>query len=270
MPQDIMGLQEAYNTIYLQEDAEQLDELIAPLIGAGLGYLGAKAGKGFVQGLRGDGNKPVAPTQSRFAGARDAAFNKAQAIKGSPVVGAKPTPTTTAKPGTPPAPAKPVPGAAAKPAPTAPAKPAPTTSTTPAAKPSAMDQFRKANPRLAAAADEKARIRGTSQTDNPLMKDMRSKMPMTPSVQSPTLAKDLGSGGGNQSLINNPNASKAAPPKPAPTASTPPKKPVVAHFDLFDVVLGHLLDEGYADTEEAALAIMANMSEEWKQSILEG
>jgi len=40
-------------------------------------------------------------------------------------------------------------------------------------------------------------------------------------------------------------------------------------FDMFDVVKGHLLDEGYADSEEAALAIMANMSEEWRQSIIE-
>ena len=40
-------------------------------------------------------------------------------------------------------------------------------------------------------------------------------------------------------------------------------------FDPFDVVLGHLIDEGYADTEEAALKIMANMSEEWKESIVE-
>jgi hypothetical protein len=39
-------------------------------------------------------------------------------------------------------------------------------------------------------------------------------------------------------------------------------------FDPFDVVIGHLLDEGYADTEESALAIMANMSEEWKETIL--
>ena len=38
--------------------------------------------------------------------------------------------------------------------------------------------------------------------------------------------------------------------------------------DLFDIVKGHLMSEGYADTEEAALAIMANMSEEWRQSIL--
>jgi hypothetical protein len=39
--------------------------------------------------------------------------------------------------------------------------------------------------------------------------------------------------------------------------------------DLFDYILEHLVAEGYADTNEAAIAIMANMSEEWKQSILE-
>ncbi len=39
--------------------------------------------------------------------------------------------------------------------------------------------------------------------------------------------------------------------------------------DLFDTILEHLVAEGYADTEEAALAIMANMSEEWRQSIVE-
>ena len=39
--------------------------------------------------------------------------------------------------------------------------------------------------------------------------------------------------------------------------------------DLFDIVKGYLMSEGYADTEEAALAIMANMSEEWRQTILE-
>jgi len=41
-------------------------------------------------------------------------------------------------------------------------------------------------------------------------------------------------------------------------------------FNPFDVVIGYLLDEGYADTEESALAIMANMSEEWRESIVEG
>ena len=36
----------------------------------------------------------------------------------------------------------------------------------------------------------------------------------------------------------------------------------------FDIIKGYLLDEGLASNEKAALAIMANMSEEWKQSIL--
>lgn len=41
------------------------------------------------------------------------------------------------------------------------------------------------------------------------------------------------------------------------------------HVDQYDLILGHLLDEGYADTEEDALVIMSNMSEEWKQTIIE-
>ena len=40
-------------------------------------------------------------------------------------------------------------------------------------------------------------------------------------------------------------------------------------IDLFDYLLEYLVAEGYADTNKAALAIMANMSEEWKQSIVE-
>jgi uncharacterized membrane protein YdbT with pleckstrin-like domain len=39
--------------------------------------------------------------------------------------------------------------------------------------------------------------------------------------------------------------------------------------DLFDRILEHLVAEGYADSNKAALAIMANMSEGWKQSIVE-
>lgn len=39
-------------------------------------------------------------------------------------------------------------------------------------------------------------------------------------------------------------------------------------FDLYDLILSHLLDEGYAETQEAAEAIMVNMSEEWIGSII--
>ena len=40
-------------------------------------------------------------------------------------------------------------------------------------------------------------------------------------------------------------------------------------YDIYDVILSHLIDEGYADTFESAEAIMVNMSEEWRQSIVE-
>ena len=46
------------------------------------------------------------------------------------------------------------------------------------------------------------------------------------------------------------------------------RMPQKEEVDLFDYILEHLVAEGYADTNQAAIAIMANMSEEWKQSIL--
>jgi hypothetical protein len=60
--------------------------------------------------------------------------------------------------------------------------------------------------------------------------------------------------------------------KPQPSKPEDPKKSAwdkLESVDLFDLVKGHLLDEGYADTEEAALQIMANMSEEWRETIIE-
>ena len=39
--------------------------------------------------------------------------------------------------------------------------------------------------------------------------------------------------------------------------------------DLFDYILEYLVAEGYADTNESALVIMANMSEEWRNDIVE-
>jgi hypothetical protein len=173
--------------------------------------------------------------------------------RGTVAAGAKPAkpgtpakPTTPAKPGTPAKPAATT--AAAKP--TTPAKPAATTApkpTTPAspAKPagSAMDQWAKANPKLAAAKAERDRTRGTSATTNPLMKDTKSSMP-APKAPAPSTAKtgfDLAKKGTN----------------------------LAAGVDLFDIVKGYLLDEGYAETEEGAMVMMVNMSEGWRESILE-
>ena len=39
-------------------------------------------------------------------------------------------------------------------------------------------------------------------------------------------------------------------------------------FDLFDYMMEYLIDEGYANTNESALVIMANMSEGWRENIL--
>ena len=39
--------------------------------------------------------------------------------------------------------------------------------------------------------------------------------------------------------------------------------------DLFDLVKDYLLNEGYASTEDKAIVIMANMSQSWKNNIIE-
>jgi hypothetical protein len=46
------------------------------------------------------------------------------------------------------------------------------------------------------------------------------------------------------------------------------KKKIKEQADIYDIILSHLLDEGYAETPEAAEAIMVNMSEEWRNSII--
>jgi len=55
-------------------------------------------------------------------------------------------------------------------------------------------------------------------------------------------------------------------------AANAPKGPKVKvrkeQLDIYDIILSHLLDEGYAETPEAAEAIMVNMSEEWRDSII--
>jgi hypothetical protein len=47
------------------------------------------------------------------------------------------------------------------------------------------------------------------------------------------------------------------------------RKKTNEEYDLYDIILSHLLDEGYADTIENAESIMVNMSEDWRESIVE-
>jgi hypothetical protein len=56
---------------------------------------------------------------------------------------------------------------------------------------------------------------------------------------------------------------------PKPTGSKPTGYRT-ENVDIYDIILSHLLDEGYAETPEAAEAIMVNMSEEWREDIMEG
>jgi len=73
----------------------------------------------------------------------------------------------------------------------------------------------------------------------------------------------------NQTTVDRiPNFENGKKAKPVPGLKVP-QPPIEEGVDLFDYLLEYLVAEGYADTNKAALAIMANMSEEWKQSIVE-
>ena len=191
-------------------------------------------------GRRGSGSSPgsakPAPTsgnyQSRFAGSRDAAFARAQNIKGSPVVGPRPS--------------------AAAPA----ARPA-AAPTRPAAAPARPTATAPATPKPAAPTGGSTLDRATAAASKP-------------AAFSPKPQSDVGA------MIARSQARQSAQtPKPAPSTAAAKPTPRQARlnmemeYDTFDTVLEHLVAEGYADTEEAALVIMANMSEEWREEILD-
>jgi hypothetical protein len=132
-----------------------------------------------------------------------------------------------------------------------------------------MKTWAAANPKLASAQAERDRIRGTQQSDNPLMKDMPGTRPMnSPSVQSPEVSK---LGKGNQSLADNPDAFKAATP-PAPKASDKKddkKSEKNESYDAYDLVLEYLFDNGHADTLAEAEYLMTELDESFIQSLVE-
>ncbi len=152
-------------------------------------------------------------------------------------------------------------------APTRPAAPV-TRPAAPAARPAAPAARPAATARPAAPAPKAA----------PAAPSIERRIPTSAELRQAQQARTAGSNlTGTGALASKPAAPAAA---PAPAATpAPAAKPSLQQsirnrrlnmdLDLFDVIKGHLLDEGYADTEEAALKIMANMSEEWKQSILE-
>jgi hypothetical protein len=76
----------------------------------------------------------------------------------------------------------------------------------------------------------------------------------------------------NVSTVTRRNLNTARSQMLPPQEKKKPSKEIVRlkkeDFDLYDVILSHLIDEGYADTQEAAEAIMVNMSEDWRDSII--
>jgi hypothetical protein len=59
--------------------------------------------------------------------------------------------------------------------------------------------------------------------------------------------------------------------EPSPEEKAKARKSLkLKESDIYDIILSHLLDEGYADTQEQAQVIMVNMSEDWRESIVEG
>jgi hypothetical protein len=230
----------------------------------------------------------------------------APATPAAPAAPAAPTPPT-ATPAAPAAPAAPTPPTATPAAPATPARPAaaPAAPSRPSSSATAstadkikggMETWRQqkaagdlesatktgksvwalANPKLAAAAAERERIRGTAQSDNPLLDKMglRSKMSVTPTVQAPAV-KDLGLG--QQSLSQNKFAGQASKPKATPTPATSTKTDrsqrartgFGEEYDAYDLVLEYILSEGHADTLSEAHYVMMQMSSDYIQSIVE-
>ncbi|MFZ9354224.1 MAG: hypothetical protein ACO25L_05345 [Candidatus Nanopelagicales bacterium] len=164
----------------------------------------------------------------------------------------KPAPTSAARPSAAPA-ARPAATAAAKPAPATSAKPAPTAAAKPAS--SSSTSYTGVKPATGAFSGN-ASISSVSRPSPAPQPKIKQDVADIKSMQAASQARQ---------------ASSAPAAKPTPTpAATGSKKPgsVYSSFDMFDVVKGHLIDEGYAETEESALAIMANMSEDWRVSII--
>ena len=162
----------------------------------------------------------------------------------------KPTPAT-----------KPAPTPAARPAPTPAARPAPTPAARPAAKPAPTPA---AKPAAKPAPTPTSTPKPTTPTASPVAKKP-SLASQAAGIRSMTAASQARQSAPAPQLSARAQALKSGGPQGGARA-----RMLNQDLDLFDVIKGYLLDEGYADSEKSALVIMANMSEEWKQSIVEG
>lgn len=175
--------------------------------------------------------------QSRFSGARDAAFAKARQIQGSPVVGPRTAaPAPAAKPAAPVVTQRPAGGT-------------PSYAGATGVKPVGTSVAGTFKP-VAGAPSQASTFSAPAKPVNSQMAGMPTGVttPAAPKPQLSARAQALKAGGpqggARERMLNQ-------------------------DLDLFDIVKGYLIDEGYAESEEAAAVIMANMSDEWREEILD-
>ena len=276
---DAYGLMEAYNNVYAPQELteeqvwEEVETWVNSLLEEGYDlsdYTWEEMYESYLEEIYGTnlgGNVKTKPNKldtavsnvvKSITSSGADATPRTTGIYGQPT--RKPTPTPAARPAAPAA--RPAAPAARPAAPTA--RPAAPTArpAAPAARPSGgaprpattAPASAKVAPKAAAPAGGSALDRATAAASGP-------------TAFSPKPQSDVGA------MIARSQARQAAQtPKPAASAPARPmggaRGRLMSSFDPFDVIKGHLIDEGYADTEESALAIMTNMSEEWRQSIL--
>ena len=285
---DVYGLMEAYQEVYAPQELteeqvwEEVEEWVNTLIEEGYdlsdytweemfeAYIDEQGRPGSAAIRNQNVYKPPTPSASasRPAGGgmggmrgsgRDRNATQTSSSPGAlrvnstaPAPAAKPAaPAPAARPATPAPAARPAtPAPAARPAtPAAPAKPASAIKTTPASTTTPTP------------APSSPRVKDTSITDMIGRSQLRQGAPINTGNKSSD-ARTIATGASVGSF------QKPAAPAPARPMGSARERMLRQSFDPFDVIKGHLLDEGYADTEEAALVIMANMSENWKQSII--
>ena len=138
-----------------------------------------------------------------------------------------------------------------------------------------MATWTDSNPKLAAAKAERDRTRGTSATTNPLMKDMKSRLPAPKTLSKTDAGANFGSAVKAGQSMNN---------KPAPTKTTPnitgmksgrlataisgPNKKIGEAYDAYDIVLNYIAENGHAESLDEAHYIMMEMSPEMIQDIV--
>lgn len=117
-----------------------------------------------------------------------------------------------------------------------------------------------ANPKLAAAAAERERTRGTSVTTNPQMADLKSKLP----APKPT-----------SEAKSQPSFTVSKDPEMNKIADTLSKNPLTKKntakesYDAFDLVLEYLISNGHAESIDEAQYIMLEMTGEEINNVLE-